>query len=254
MWLFHMRLRARADESPVRRLHSSGMKVEQIMQRDVITVTPSTSLKTVARLLVDRGVSGCPVVDDAGVVIGVISECDIVVKEQGVTPTRAHRLSWLFRADKRGSARGGARVTGDVMSTPALTVDPRRSVADAARLLTEHGVKRLPVVSGGKLVGIVTRSDLVRAFTRSDPELLREIREDVLLGSLWIDPTRVLITVTNGEVTLEGRLETRTQAEILTSSAARVPGVVSVDDSRLAWVVDDLANRSPEPSLYWPAG
>jgi CBS-domain-containing membrane protein len=229
------------------------MKVEELMQRDVVTVTPGTSLKVVAGLLLELRISGLPVVDADGEVLGVISEGDIVAKEQGTALASPHRLRWLFRGDERGGDRRDARDAGDAMSAPAITVDPLRSIADAARLMTEHGVKRLPVVSQGKLVGIVTRSDLVRAFTRTDAEIELEIRDDVLLGSLWIDPTRVRLTVTNGEVTLDGRLETRTQAEILAAYVARVPGVVSVDDSLLTWAVDDLSRRSADPAAFWPA-
>jgi CBS domain-containing protein len=244
----------RADCARTTVAHVPGMKVEQLMQRDVVTVSPGTTLKAVARLLVERRISGLPVVDDSGEVLGVVSAGDIVAKEQGAGPMKAHRLRWLFRGDERAPAKRELRDAGDAMSTPAITVGPLRSVADAARLMTEHGIKRLPVVSGGKLIGIVTRSDLVRAFTRTDAELEQEIRDDVLLGSLWIDPTRVQLIVSNGEVKLEGRLETRTQAEILAAYVARVPGIVSVDDSLLSWAADDLARRPEDPTVYWPAG
>src|SRR5206468_3331938 len=109
--------------------------------------------------------------------------------------------------------------------------------------MVEKGINRLPVVSGGRLVGIITRADLVRAFHRPDEEIDREIRDDVLLNTLWIDPKRVSISVSNGEVSLTGEVETRTQAELVEAYVRRVPGVVDVH-SKLEWSVDDLARRA----------
>jgi predicted transcriptional regulator len=131
------------------------------------------------------------------------------------------------------------------MTSPALTIEPCRPVAEAAKLMVEKGINRLPVVSGGRLVGIVTRADLVRAFHRPDEEIEHEISDDVLLSTLWIDPGRVSISVSNGEVSLSGEVETRTQAELVEAYVRRVPGVVDVH-SELTWTVDDLARRSEQ--------
>jgi CBS domain-containing protein len=95
--------------------------------------------------------------------------------------------------------------------------------------MCERRVNRLPVVNGGKLVGIVTRADLVRAFTRTDAQIERELREDVLARTMWVEPGRVELDVRNGVVTLTGRLHTRTDAELLDRLAGRVPGVLSVE-------------------------
>jgi CBS domain-containing protein len=108
--------------------------------------------------------------------------------------------------------------------------------------MLEQGVKRLPVVDGaGTLVGIVTRSDLVRAFVRSDEEIAREIREDVIRRALWIDPEEIEVTVERGEVRLAGELESRTEAALIPGFVERVPGVVSVL-SKLRWPDDDRRN------------
>jgi CBS domain-containing protein len=219
------------------------MRVEDLMRRDVVTVSPSTPIKTVARLLLERGLSGLPVVNDERRVLGVVSEGDIVIKERGVAQPDGHAYHWLFGADEREALKREARTAAEAMTTPAVTIEPQRSVAEAARLMVERSVNRLPVVSEGKLVGIVTRADLVRAFARSDEELEREIRDDVLLHALWIHPTRVRVTVVDGAVTLSGHVETRTEAELVAGYVAEVAGVVSVDDSRLGWREDDLARR-----------
>jgi osmotically-inducible protein OsmY len=105
--------------------------------------------------------------------------------------------------------------------------------------MLDRAVNRLPVVRDGVLVGIVSRSDLVRAFTRSDEEIVTEIREDVLRRALWLDPDSVEITVRRGEVQLAGEIEAKSDAEVLTKLVARIPGVVSVG-SDVLYRVDDL--------------
>ena len=101
--------------------------------------------------------------------------------------------------------------------------------------MIDEGVKRLPVVdNAGKLIGIVTRADLVRAFVRSDEEIAAEIREDVIRRTLWIEPDAVQVVVEHGEVRLAGQVETKADAELIPSFVQRVPGVVSVL-SKLRW-------------------
>jgi CBS domain-containing protein len=125
------------------------------------------------------------------------------------------------------------------MTSPATTIGAERHVSEAARLMTEKGIKRLPVVDAdGELVGIVTRSDLVRAFARPDDEIEREIREDVVRRALWIEDKALDLRVERGEVTLSGELERRSDAELLPPFVARVPGVVTVR-SDLTWRYDD---------------
>jgi CBS-domain-containing membrane protein len=128
------------------------------------------------------------------------------------------------------------------MTAPAITIAPHESVSEAARIMAGRGVNRLPVVKDDRLVGIVTRADLVRAFTRTDAELEREIEEDILERTLWIDEGRVDVAVTNGVVTLDGQLETRSDVQVLCRLAARVPGVSSVE-STVRWSVDDTTHR-----------
>jgi CBS domain-containing protein len=220
-----------------------GMNVEDMMSSEVVTVSPSTPIKEVARLLVNRRISGVPVVDDEGRVHGVVSEGDIVIKERGVAEPSGHAYHRLFGADEGEALKREARTAAEAMTCPAVTIEPARSVAEAARVMVERSVNRLPVVREGRLVGIVTRADLVRVFVRDDEELEREIRDDVVLHTLWIDPSRLRIAVSDGEVTIGGEVATRTDAELVAGYAARVPGVVSVDDSRLRWREDDLARR-----------
>ncbi len=214
------------------------MKVKDVMTKEVRTVTSETPLKEVAEILAELGISGLPVVED-GKVVGVVSEADILFKEQGQRPARRGLLGALLDDGADLEAKLRARTAGEAMSAPAITIAPTRPSAEAAARMIEEHVNRLPVVDDeGKLVGIVTRADLVRAFVRSDEEIAREIREDVVMHTLWIAPESVAVSVQDGEVTLNGQVETKADAELLPAFVQRVPGVVSVV-SKLTWQVED---------------
>jgi CBS domain-containing protein len=129
------------------------------------------------------------------------------------------------------------------MTSPAVTIAPHATVAEAAATMLEHCVNRLPVVDGPALRGIVTRADLVRAFTRSDEEIRREIEQDVLLHTLWVAPAEVSIEVDDGVVALRGTLDTKTAAELVAAYVRRVPGVVDVGAGELEWRFDDHDRR-----------
>jgi CBS domain-containing protein len=210
------------------------MKVLDVMTTDVLTVSSETPLREVAALLVRRRISGLPVVED-GTVVGVVSEGDILAKERGPSSEQRGWFGVLFEDRAAAELKLEARTAGTAMTAPALTIAPERQVAEAAGVMVDAGVNRLPVVSAaGELVGIVTRADLVRAFVRSDGELEREIREDVLVRSLWVAPERVVVEVRDGAVTLRGQVENRTTAELLPDFIQRVPGVVAVR-SNVTW-------------------
>lgn len=197
------------------------------MTRDVATVVPQTSLKDVATLLVERRISGVPVVGVDGSVLGVVSETDILHKEEGERRTRLERLLGPLSEPER--LKRTARTAGEAMTSPAVTIGAHAFVAEAARTMLDRGVKRLPVLENGVLVGIVSRSDLVRAFARPDEEIEREIRDDVLIRSHWISPATLDVHVHGGRVVLRGAVETRELAESVRYFVQRVPGVVSVD-------------------------
>ena len=202
------------------------MKVQEIMTSDVVTIGPEADIRDVARVLVDAGVSGLPVCGVQRELLGVVSEGDIVQKEAGASPRR-----WHFPGRTDG-AENKARATKvrDAMTSPVVTISPHAPVAHAARTMTELGIKRLPVVKNGKLVGIVSRTDLVRAFVRTDEEIRREILVDVLRGALWLEvPEAIRVDVERGAVRLTGQLRSELDVELLPRLVAQVPGVVSVD-------------------------
>jgi CBS domain-containing protein len=196
------------------------------MTEAVQSVTPGASLREAATVLVEHRVSGLPVVDDLGDVVGVLSETDIVMKASGGTEQTGH-LAWFFGSDLTGE-KVAAETVGQAMSSPAVTITPERTVHDAARIMIEERVNRLPVVRDGKLVGILTRSDIVRAFTRTDAELAGEIQEDILRRTFWAEPGSISVAVSEGRVTLTGEVETEADREMLPLFVSRVPGVVAV--------------------------
>jgi CBS domain-containing protein len=204
------------------------MKVSELMTKDVVSVTPETTLRDAASLLAEKRISGVPVVNEADEVVGVLSEADILVKAGGPV-ARGRLLGWLLEPD-HGAAEDKihAETVGEAMSAPALTITPQRPVHAAARIMVEKSVNRLPVVEHGKLRGILTRADIVRAFARSDEEIAEEIRSEILRRTFWLEPGSVSVTVIDGNVDLEGEVETEADAEMLPKLVARVPGVVSV--------------------------
>lgn len=215
------------------------MRVEDIMTTDVITVEPGTTLKEVATRLIERGISGLPVVE-GDEVVGVISEADLLVKERSGPRERGGLLGRLLdRPAAREKLKLEARLAGEAMTAPAITVPAYWSVAGTAERMLTEGINRLPVVSQGRLVGIVTRADLVRAFARSDAEIERELQEQITLEQeLAYDRNAVDVQVRDGETTLSGRVDRRSLAELLPRIVARVPGVVRVQ-SELTWGEDD---------------
>jgi CBS domain-containing protein len=218
------------------------MRVHAAMTSEVVTVTTETPLREVARVLADRRISGLPVVDARGRLVGVVSEADIISSALGEShggPMRA--LHELLRLGPLGATLREA-TAGRAMSTPAITIAPGRSVADAAAIMLDRGVNRLPVVDSGRLVGIVTRADLVRAFARDDERIAREIWGEVVLRGVYVSPKDVTVVVRNGEVTLTGEVETRGKAERLVEYVRRVPGVVAVE-SQVAWRTTGKAPR-----------
>ncbi|MFH8282408.1 CBS domain-containing protein [Streptomyces antibioticus] len=213
--------------------------VGEVMTRDVVEAHRETSFKDVVRLLDRHRVSGLPVVDEDDKVIGVISQTDLIRRQAGRTgttpPSPARRLrmlpsgrsagpvgsvraAWTARSARalRSSARAAGRLAtgaraataGELMSSPAVTVHPEQRIADAARVMERHGVDRLPVVDEeDRLIGIATRSDLLRVFLRTDDAIRREVQGEVLPRTLGPSATGVSVSVADGMVTLRGTLE-----------------------------------------------
>jgi CBS domain-containing protein len=225
--------------------------IRDAMTRNVITVDRDTPLKDVAQLLIDRRISGVPVVDANRAVLGVVSEADLLIKESGVDGLAPRRFSWLLGEGSQTRTRRAkiAAVTaGEAMTSPAVTAGPELSLPAAAERMTAHRVNRLPVIEDGRLVGIVTRADLVRAFVRSDADIATTIRDEVLRRILWLDPAGFTVDVSDGVVAIRGGVERRSTAIAIEHAIGMVPGVVGVE-SDLPWSLDD---RQIEPVSFDP--
>lgn len=211
------------------------MRVADLMTTDVITVGPDATLKEAARRMLEGRLSGLPVTDNSGKLVGIITEADFVSGEADRRRERAGLLRLLVREETIPSHE---RKVSEVMTSDVVIISPEADHAEAARQMERRRVKRLPVLDDGRLVGMISRSDLLRAFTRPDEDIVSEITDGVLTKVLWIDPARVKVTSDDGHVTLEGSLETRTDAELLLELTKRLDGVASVKDS-LSWEVDN---------------
>lgn len=217
-------------------------KVSDVMTTQVVSVAEDTPFKDIAETLIQGGISAVPVVDAAGHVLGVVSEADLLRKEEfreqyyreGYRPPLRARLR-----HPKARRKAAGDTAAELMTRPAISVTPDTSVVAAARLMDAHEVKRLAVVDAqGRLAGIVSRRDLVKPFLRADGDIAAEIREDVLDRSLWVDTSGVAVDVERGVVTLSGWMDRRTEAAIAVRLTQRVNGVVGVVD-RLTWKQDD---------------
>lgn len=224
------------------------MKVDEIMSPDVMTVTPDMTLKAAARLMVTERISGLPVVDNEERLVGILTEADFVHHESDRGEGRAGLLGTLigFRHKEPEFT-----TVGEAMTKKVVTVSPDQSHTAVARLMERHSIKRLPVVDDdGRVVGIVSRLDVMAAFTRPDGAIAHELRTDIVNRLLMLDPDSVEIAVDEGKVTLRGTVPSRTDAEVIVGLANRLDGVVAVDD-HLEYSMDDspgmddpLARRS----------
>jgi predicted transcriptional regulator len=202
--------------------------VLDVMTTEVVTAEPFDGFKEVAKRLYETGVSGLPVVDEDRRVLGVVSEGDLLVKEGG-----EHKGSLLHpRKTRRLTGKAEAIVAAQAMTEPAVTITADATVAEAARVMYKKGVKRLPVVdSDGRLLGVVSRHDVIKVFVRSDESIRAEVVEGVLGRDLMIDTLGVLVEVESGIVTVAGQVERRSEIPIITFLVSAMDGVVAVNNA-----------------------
>lgn len=215
------------------------MNVADIMSRDVITVKPSASIEHAARLMVDHGVSGLPVVDDAGAVVGIITERDLIVRQKP-----RERAPWwkLFFQDAEQLAREYQKARGttvaEVMTQPVVHVTPDTPIAAAAAILDQLRIGRLPVIAEDRLEGILSRADLIKALSIApaaktaplpDAELANEMRKR-LAGEAWVSNRHIAIRAENQVLSLFGLAESDTERSALETMARAIPGCKGVDN------------------------
>ena len=201
--------------------------VRDVMTTHVTAVPKTATFKEMATLLREHRVSAFPVVDSDGKVVGVVSEADMLAKE-ALDFSGQRKVSGLFHQER---AKAAGITAEDLMTSPPVTVGPRDSVSDAARLMYARRVKRLPVVDDdGRLVGIVSRADVLSVYTRPDADICNDIAEGVLLDAMLTDPARFTVTVKDGIVTLEGTPESAALGRDIVEEVRHLEGVVAVRD------------------------
>ena len=194
------------------------MKVIEVMSHPVITVRPEASIKEAARLLVGNGISALPVVDSDGAMVGIVSEADLLPMETRPDPrTQATPIA--------PTAGSSPRFVSDVMTRRVVSVSPETEVSQAARTMIEAEVKRVPVVDDGRVVGIVSRRDMVRVIARSDDDLARDL--DRRLSEIGLGLTEGAVDVVDGVASIE-LVDGVAGRRIAESVALTVPGILEV--------------------------
>jgi CBS domain-containing protein len=202
--------------------------VKDVMSTHVIAIREGAPYKEIATRLREHRVSAFPVIDAENKVIGVVSEADLLTKEALGTdiPGVLHSLT-----RHRELTRAAAVTAADLMTKPAVTIGPSEPVTHAARLMFNRRVKRLPVTDrDGRLVGIVTRSDVLSVYSRPDADIHREITQDLILDTYLCDPAKFSVVVKDGIVTIEGTPETVSVGHDIVNDVKHVEGVVAVRD------------------------
>ncbi|MGW2747413.1 CBS domain-containing protein [Streptomyces sp. NPDC001450] len=214
--------------------------VNDVMTPKVVALRTGAAFKDIVKTMWEWRVSALPVLDDAGHVVGVVSEADMLPKEE------YHRGD----LDRYGQVqhpadlyKAGAVTAGDLMTAPAVTVTPDAPLAHAARVMVRNKVKRLPVVDhDGALKGIVSRADLLKVFLRADKDIAEEVRREVVLRLFGTQAEAVRIEVHDGVVTLEGRVHDTELVPLAALLARAVEGVVDVRCT--------LTGPPSQPNLY----
>jgi len=214
------------------------MKVKEIMTMDVITVGPGASIQEAARLMVDHGVSGLPVLDDDGVLVGIISEGDLILRQK-----LRERIPWWHRffanaeqlAQEYRKAHG--TTVGEVMTHAVISVGPELPIESAALVLDQHRIRRVPVVADGQLVGIVSREDLIKALamapskeriSRPDAQLVHEMK-DRMAREAWVFARGVVIQAKDGVLALWGLVASEAEKSALETMALSIEGCKGVE-------------------------
>ncbi len=219
------------------------MKVRDIMSTKVVTVGPSTSVRDIAALMIEKHVSGLPVLNDNGTLVGMVSEGDLLRRpEIGTEKHRRRWVSFFTGADEqaREFTKSHALRTGDVMTKQVVHVSEETPLGDVVGLMEKHNIKRLPVLSDGKLVGIVSRVDLLRALAARQAEpmpppaeadaAIRAAMNDVLVTEEWAMSAMVNVIVSECVVHLWGVIDSNDQRQALRVAAENIPGVAVVEE------------------------
>jgi CBS-domain-containing membrane protein len=213
--------------------------VSDLMTTSVVRVPGNTGFKEIAKLLAEHDITAVPVVDDDDRPVGVVSEADLLRKEAGQLDQAG--LLPVLHPRPTDRAKQEATTAEGLMSSPAITARPQWTVVEAAQVMETHRMKRLPVVDeADRLIGLISRADLLRVFLRADQAIRDEISGDVLVRTLGITPSAVTVHVVDGRVTLSGTVERASLVPLAVRLCQGVDGVVDVSE-RLDHRTDDTA-------------
>jgi CBS-domain-containing membrane protein len=220
-----------AAQPPASSRRTGRWQVSDVMTTTVVSVTEHASYRHIAELLTKHHLTALPVVTPEGRVVGVVSEADMIRKQERHEHAE-HKPGWQFRPAARTKAE--ARTAAELMTSPAITISPDGLLGTAARLMGAYHVKRLPVIDAdGAMVGIVSRADLLKVFVRPDAEIAAEAR-DVLTRILLADPAAVNVTAHDGVITLTGRLCSDLEVAAAVRLIEAIDGVVAVSSKLYA--------------------
>ncbi|MFC5201116.1 CBS domain-containing protein [Streptomyces kaempferi] len=218
--------------------------VEELMTRGVVRARPDTPFKELVRLLSENDVTALPVVDDLGRPMGVVSEADLLRKSADQSDPSGMIPVPNLEAWERAKAEGSR--AEELMSAPAVCARPEWNVVEAARLMEAQNVKRLPVVDeADRLLGIVSRGDLLRIFLRRDEAIREEIAGDVLRRTMGLGDADVSVDVRDGRVVLGGSVEYKGLIPVIEQLCRGVDGVVSVSGD-VVCRTDDARHSAPD--------
>jgi CBS domain-containing protein len=220
-----------------------AMKARDVMVTDVISVSLDTTVREVAEILVEKAISAVPVLSASGELVGIVSEGDLLRRVEIGTEKR--RSSWLSlftaaEAESREFVKAHARRVSDVMTRPVITATQDATLEEVATLLEKHGIKRVPIVRDGKVIGIVSRANLLRAFASASARaldiptsdrILRRRLEESLRGQPWGTPWLITTTVQDGIVNLWGPVASPEQRQAIRVAAESTLGVKGVRDN-----------------------
>jgi CBS domain-containing protein len=225
------------------------MRVRDLMSSDLEVVRPDTSYKELVERMLARNVSGLPVVDEQGSLVGIVTEADVIRKQAwGEGERNRHHHHALDLVDRLLSGKAPTSLSrivgltaGDIMSRRVVTASPDDDLRQAARTMLIYGVKRLPVVSEGHLVGLMSRADLMRYFDRPDTDIAADVEQTLANPLSAPEDHRIASTVHDGVVTLTGTVRHPSDAKVGAAAVWQIAGVVDVRD--------ELVAREAEPGL-----
>lgn len=234
------------------------MKAVDIMTQPVTSVASDTSVLEAVRIMLQKKISGLPVVDAAGTLIGIVTEGDLLRRVE--TGTQRRRPRWIEFVLGPGRlaeeyVRAGGRTVNDVMTSDVRTATEQTPLEEIVRLMERHGIKRVPILRGKHLLGIVTRANVMRALVTAavnaptastDDAAIHERLVDALKAQPWAPVGNIHIAVRDGIVTLSGVISDERQRSALCVAAGNIPGVKKVED-QLAWIIPGtgLAGEPP---------